>query len=151
MTATLPRFIGKPDLKPGESLCDHCVAKCCKYYALPLETPTEDQDWDFMRWYLVHGDTCLFTEDGTWYLLVYNQCKHLMPDNRCGIYETRPQICREYSTDACEFDDRYVYDQYFETAEQFSEYIEALRAVDGRGNKSGSIRSPEPALLPVIG
>lgn len=141
------RFIGKPPLKPGESLCDHCVAKCCKYYALPLDEPTEDQDWDFMRWYLVHGDTTLFTEDGTWYLLVYNQCKHLLSDNRCGIYETRPQICREYSTDNCEYDDRYVYDQYFETAEQFSEYIEALRSADGRGN----IRSAEPPLLPVIG
>lgn len=138
--------IRKEDLRDGDCLCNHCTAKCCKYYALPLEKPADDEDWDFMRWYLLHRDTCLFTEDGTWYLLVNTVCKHLQPDNRCGIYETRPEICREYSTDDCEFDDRYVYDQYFETAEQLTEYLEATRATGRKGN----IRSPEPPLLPVI-
>ena len=31
------------------------------------------------------------------------RCPHLQPDNRCGIYQTRPQICRDYAADAlCE-------------------------------------------------
>jgi len=139
--------IRKEELKEGESLCDYCSAKCCKYYALPLDEPTETRDWDFMRWYMLHGQTCLFTEEDTWYLLVYTECKHLRADNRCGIYETRPEICREYSTDACEFDDRYVYDQYFETPEQLTEYIEAI----GKPKGKKGIRSAEPPLLPIMG
>jgi Fe-S-cluster containining protein len=70
----------------------------------------------------------------------------LQPDNRCGIYETRPQICRDYSTDNCEYEDDSVYDQYFEAAEQISEYVEAVL-----GQPSGAIRSPRPPLLPILG
>jgi Fe-S-cluster containining protein len=30
-------------------------------------------------------------------------CKHLGPDLRCTIYETRPKVCRDYQADAdCE-------------------------------------------------
>ena len=36
---------------------------------------------------------------------MYGDCQHLQADNRCGNYEDRPHICREYSTDACEYDD----------------------------------------------
>ena len=31
-------------------------------------------------------------------------CKHLQKDGRCGIYEIRPQICRDHSNDFCEYD-----------------------------------------------
>ena len=110
------------------------------------ETPTELADFEFIRWYLLHGRATVFTEDGDWYLLVHTECKHLQPDNRCGIYETRPQICREYSTDNCEYEDEWTYEQYFETPEQVHEYAEALM-----GPKRGqSIRSPKPKLLPVL-
>jgi Fe-S-cluster containining protein len=70
-----------------------------------------------------------------------------MPDNRCGIYETRPEICREYTTDNCEYHDDWVYEQYFETAEQVAEYIDAILPKA----KGHSLRSARPALLPVIG
>lgn len=26
-------------------------------------------------------------------------CPNLMPDNSCGVYENRPQICRDYDAD----------------------------------------------------
>src|SRR5687768_5829709 len=119
-----PKFL-RSDLKPGECLCDHCSAKCCKYFALHIDTPTSRDDFDMLRWFLLHDRATVFTEDGAWYLLVYTECKHLQPDNRCGIYDTRPQICRDYSTNDCEFEDDAVYDQYFEMPEQVAEYMEA--------------------------
>lgn len=137
----------RPVLKAGESLCDHCSAKCCKYFAWPIEKPTTRGDYDFMRWAMLHAHTTFFVEEGDWYVLVHTTCKHLQPDNRCGIYYTRPEICREYSTDNCEFDDHYVYEKYFETPEQVWEYVEAVMPPKGRK----SIRSEKPALLPVIG
>jgi len=145
-TAEKPK-IRREDLKPGEVLCDHCSAKCCKYFALPIETPTTYRDWEFIRWYLLHEAATVFKEDDTWYLLVHTRCKHLGGDNRCGIYDSRPLICREYSTDKCEYEDDWLYEQYLETAEQVREYAEAILPRED----PYTIRSPKPALLPIVG
>jgi Fe-S-cluster containining protein len=145
----LPQLRSKPrrdQLAPGECLCDHCVAKCCRYFALPIDTPKTRGDYDTVRWFLLHEHTAIFLEDGDWYLLVHTRCRHLQPDQRCGIYETRPQICRDYSTKDCEYDDEWTYEQYFETPGQLEEYAEAvLPPRKGRG-----IRSPKPAGLPLL-
>ncbi len=146
ITNLRPNKIDREDVPPGQSLCDYCTAKCCKYFALPIETPTERQDFDYLRWFLLHDRATLFIEDTTWYLLVHTTCKHLQPDSRCGIYQTRPQICRDYTTDECEYDDSYVYDHYFETPEQIHEFTEAYFAHRGEVN----IRSPKPDLLPIL-
>lgn len=137
----------RENLKLGESLCDYCTAKCCKYFALPIDTPTRRKDFDYIRWFLLHDAATVFSEGDTWYLLVHTPCKHLRGDNRCGIYETRPNICREYTTDACEYDDSWVYDRYIETAEQAAEYAEAVL----KKKKGENIRSPKPPLLPILG
>ena len=146
MTLTDRKKVAREDLKPGEVLCQHCPAKCCRYFALPIEKPTHFKDFEFIRWYLLHEQATIFTEDEDWYLLVHTKCKHLGDDNRCGIYETRPQICRDYTTDACEYEDDWTYERYFETPEQIHEYSEAVLQKPGQ-----DIRSHQPALLPVIG
>jgi uncharacterized protein len=138
--------LSRDKVPPGDCLCDHCYAKCCRYFALAIDTPEEQRDFDFIRWYLLHDRATVFVDDDSWYLLVHTTCKHLRSDNRCGIYETRPQICRDYTTDACEFDDDGVYDKYFETAEQVVEYVEATLNHEDLAN----IRSPEPQLLPIL-
>ena len=137
----------RSQLPPDVNLCDHCAAKCCHYFALPIERPKKRRDYDFIRWYLLHDRASVFVEDGTWYLLVHTACKHLREDYRCGIYETRPQICRDYSTDDCEYDDEWAYEQYFETPEQVAEYTEAVMPLP---RNVTSIRSPRPPLLPVV-
>ena len=146
MATALVQKIRREELQEGESLCDHCTAKCCHYFALPIDQPTELKDFDYIRWYLLHALASVFVDDETWYLLVHTPCKHLQPDNRCGIYHTRPQICREYSTDNCEFDDDTTYEKYFETAEQVVEYAEATLGHTDWNN----LRTPEPPMLPVL-
>jgi Fe-S-cluster containining protein len=137
----------RDQLKPGEVLCEYCTGKCCRYFALPIETPEEHKDYEYIRWYMLHGETTIFCEDDDWYLMVHNRCDHLLPDNRCGIYETRPRICREYTTDDCEYEDEWTYDRYWETPEQMAEYADAVKP----RKKGKSLRSPQPPLLPVIG
>src|SRR5690606_37735445 len=73
----------REELKPGEFLCDYCTAKCCKYFALPIDTPETLKDFEYMRWFLLHDRATVFTEDETWYILVHTTCKYLLPDNRC--------------------------------------------------------------------
>jgi Fe-S-cluster containining protein len=143
MSTAKPR---RQDLPPDANLCEHCTAKCCHYFALSIETPRNAKDFDYIRWYLLHDRATVFVEDEDWYLLVHTTCKHLQNDHRCGIYETRPQICRDYTTDSCEYEDDWTYDQYFETPEQVAEYSEALYPPV---RKSG-IRSQPPPLLPLL-
>jgi Fe-S-cluster containining protein len=126
LPSAAPARLHREDLAPGEVLCSYCPAKCCRYFALPIDKPTTWRDFDFMRWFLLHDRASVFTEDGCWYLLVHTACKHLRSDNLCGIYPTRPQICRTYTTDKCEYEEDWVYDQYWETAEQVEEYAEAV-------------------------
>lgn len=148
----------REDLPKDVNLCEHCTAKCCRYFALPLEKPTTREEFESLRWFLLHEQATAFTEDGEWYVCIHTVCKHLQPDNRCGIYETRPPICREYTTDNCEYEDDWVYDQYFETAEQVVEYMEAVLGPGGdelgdgrkKKNRRRSIRSPKPPLLPLL-
>ena len=135
----------REQLDPGECLCDYCTAKCCKYFALPIETPTSHKDFDYIRWYLLHESASVFVDEGDWYILVHTRCKHLQSNNLCGIYHTRPQICRDYSTDNCEYDDTWTYEQYFELPEQITDYVEATLKPKRKG-----IRSERPAELPLL-
>jgi Fe-S-cluster containining protein len=137
-TRTKPR---RENLPPGQSLCEYCIAKCCRYFALPLDTPKRRADFDTLRWFLLHGKTSIFVEKGTWYLQVHTECRELLSDNRCGIYDTRPQICRSHSTKNCEYEDDWVYDAFFEAPEQLEEYVEARF-----GSRGKNIRSPRPGL-----
>ena len=121
-----PPKIRRQDLPKDANLCEYCTAKCCRYFALPIETPTDLDDFNNIRWYMLHGRINVFVEDGDWYLLVLGDCQHLLPDNRCGIYEDRPTVCRTYTTDDCEFEDDAVYDKFFETPEQMWEDAEAV-------------------------
>ncbi len=116
----------RADVPKGANLCEYCTGKCCRYFALPIETPETWEDFDHIRWYMMHGRVSLFVEEETWYLVVHADCKHLMDDGRCGTYVTRPGICRAYTTDECEFEDDACYEKYFESPEQIWEYAEAV-------------------------
>ena len=138
-----PKF-KRSELAPGANLCEYCTAKCCRYFALPIDTPTTWSDYDHMRWYMMHGNVSIFVEDDTWYLMVHADCKHLLDDNRCGIYDDRPSICRSYGTDECEYDDDACYDKLFESPEQMWEYAAAV--LPPRQIR----RANDPISLPVI-
>jgi uncharacterized protein len=154
----LPVKPNRDDVPSERVLCEFCTGKCCRYFALPTDKPETREEFEFLRWFLLHEHATAFTEDGSWYVCVHTVCKHLQSDNRCGIYETRPQICRDYTTKDCEYEDDWVYDQYFETAEQVEEYMEAVlgpggeQLGDGRRKvcRGRSIRSPKPDPLRIL-
>ncbi len=112
---------------------------------MPIETPDTFKELEYLRWFLLHDRASVFKEDDDWYLLVHTKCNHLQDNNMCGIYETRPEICREYTTKNCEYDVEWTYEFYLETAEQVGDYTEAVIQPKGK-----SIRSRKPALLPVM-
>ena len=116
-----PRF--DPLLGPP---CHDCTARCCRYFALEIDRPVTPRDHDHIRWYLLHEQVVVWVQDGSWFLEIRTPCRHLLPDNRCAIYDARPQICREHGwpendeEHPCEyFDAEGGFDLCFESAEAF--------------------------------
>lgn len=133
---------GKPKKSevPADELCNYCSGKCCRYFALPIDKPTNYEEFDYVRWYLLHENATVFVEDGSWFLLVHTVCKALDENNRCKIYDKRPLVCREYSTEKCEYDDLFVFEKYFETPDQVEEYAEAVLGP----RPTATFRTPKP-------
>jgi Fe-S-cluster containining protein len=108
-----------------KSLCGKCTGLCCRYFALPIETPVDKSDYDDIRWYLCHKDITVFVEDGDWYINVENRCRYFSEkDNRCRIYDKRPQICRRYTHRNCDVvEGEYDYELHFTSDKQMQEYM----------------------------
>lgn len=108
-----------------KSLCGKCTGLCCRYMALPIDTPQDRDDYDDVRWYLCHEDVTIFVEDGSWYINVKNKCKYLSgKDHLCLIYDERPKICRGYKHNDCDLTEgEYDYELHFNDAQQMAEYI----------------------------
>jgi Fe-S-cluster containining protein len=109
----------------GKGQCEKCTGLCCRYFALPIETPETRADYDDIRWYLCHEDITVFVEDGDWYLNVKNKCRYLSEkDHACLIYDKRPKICRKYKHSDCDFvEGEYEYELHFTSAKDMDEYI----------------------------
>jgi Fe-S-cluster containining protein len=112
---------------------DHpCVdcAQCCKYVAIEIDAPTTNTEYDYMAWYLVHPGISVFVDwNGGWFVKFETRCHHLQPNGMCGIYETRPVICREFDWKECE---RHLVDEpadkwLFRTADEFAAWLERQR------------------------
>ena len=58
----------------SEVLCEKCVGLCCRYLALPIDTPKTKGDFDDVRWYLAHEGISVFVEEGDWYINIANRC-----------------------------------------------------------------------------
>jgi len=96
-----------PEIKiTSENKCSFCPGtKCCSYYTQLIEAPRSKYDFEHMLWQISHANTNIYKDEDGWYLMIRSQCTHLQNDGRCGIYERRPEICRVYENDFCEYDE----------------------------------------------
>ena len=107
----------------GCVLCEHCTGECCRYIALPIDEPETRRDFEDIRWYLMHEGVTVFVEEGYWYIQIRTKCRHLQADFRCGVYETRPTICREYKAEDCDYvGGDYRYEHLFSSPEQIADF-----------------------------
>lgn len=86
--------------------CSRCINSiCCTYTTEALGVaPRSKADFDHLLWQVSHQGVELYKDEGDWYLMIQGRCEHLQPDGACAIYDERPQICRDYDNDWCEFD-----------------------------------------------
>jgi Fe-S-cluster containining protein len=90
----------------AENKCSFCTGSwCCTYVTQQIDTPKKMSDFDTMLWQVAHKNVEFYKDDDGWFMLIVNNsCDYLQDDGRCGIYEERPQICRDHSNDECEFE-----------------------------------------------
>ncbi len=105
--------------------CEECKGRCCEYIAIEIDTPTTKNEFDYIRWYLVHENTNVFIDhDKKWHVEFRTTCQRLNDDNKCTMYRSRPKICKNYGMEdeVCEyFASPYL--KYFETTEQFQRFL----------------------------
>lgn len=90
----------------SENKCSFCKGvKCCHYVTQNFDAPRSKYDFEHMLWQVSHKDVEIYKDDGAWYLMFITQCEHLQDNGGCGIYDKRPQLCRDYSNDWCEYDE----------------------------------------------
>ena len=66
--------------------CDGCGGACCRVVKIAVQAMTPDQ----LRWANMRGGIA----GGYWH--INSVCENLTDDGKCGIYNTRPDVCRQF-------------------------------------------------------
>ena len=107
------------------SPCMQCTRSwCCTYFTQQIDTPRSREDFDVLLWQISHEHTEIYKDEDGWTLLIDGKCQHLQLNGDCGIYDSRPPICREHSNDYCEYDapSEDGFDLYFQNYEDLLAY-----------------------------
>ena len=108
-----------------ENKCAFCTGSiCCTYVTQHIDTPRSKVDFQHLLWQVSHDHVTAYKDEDGWTLLIEAKCQHLQVDGACGIYATRPQICRDHSNEYCEFDapSEDGFDLYFQNYEELLAY-----------------------------
>ena len=90
---------------PLEIKCDNCLGtKCCQYITQQIDEPEDIDDFQLMLWQISHANVEYYKDEDGWFLMFITRCEHLSTNGACAIYEQRPDICRSYENDYCEYD-----------------------------------------------
>ena len=111
-------------LEENKKLCKDCNL-CCQYAVIELKTPQTKKELDMIQWQILHNITIFIEDDNKWYAEIKNPCTKLNNKGLCSIYNSRPNICREYSQEECEKNkgEEYGIKHSFKTEKEFMEFI----------------------------
>jgi Fe-S-cluster containining protein len=123
-------------------ICQHeCRARCCRYLTVTIPAPKLKADFDEMSWFLAHEDVSLYVYGRRWHLEMRARCRYLKRDNLCRIYETRPEVCRQYAMDACEYPKRPRHTLQFDSRDEFDAWWARKRERERRRRRQRARQS----------
>ena len=94
-----PALPSRPD---PSRVCPPC-GKCCRYVAVGIDGPVSVGGVSTALWLVYHRNVSVYqSHDGGWFVLFPADCENLLPNGLCGVYASRPTICRQYDVDGCE-------------------------------------------------
>jgi uncharacterized protein len=108
-----------------ETKCSFCTGtKCCQYITQQIDTPRKKSEFQVMLWQVSHKFVEFYKDSDGWFLMVITPCEHLDEQGGCGIYDSRPEICRDHSNDYCEYDSpaEEGFEYYFRNYEELLAY-----------------------------
>ncbi|MFQ5672229.1 MAG: YkgJ family cysteine cluster protein [Nitrospinales bacterium] len=105
--------------------CAKCLpAICCNYFAFEIDEPETRKDFESLLWQIAHQKVSFYIYRKKWHIMIHTRCNFLTMDNQCAIYESRPYICREHSTENCEYTgDDYGFSEHFKSYDDLLAYI----------------------------
>ncbi len=111
----------------AKNKCQFCPgSRCCNYVTQHIDTPRAMDDFDTLLWQVSHQNVTVYRDEDGWFLLFQTTCSHLQDNGQCGIYPQRPQICRNYDNDYCEYDSpaEEGFELYFTNYDELFAYCE---------------------------
>lgn len=125
-----PKFPDEDKMTESE-ICVRCHG-CCMYVTVPLDSPRSKDQKDLFRWYLLHRNVEIYIDhDRQWQILFKTPCTKLLDNGMCAVYETRPQICRDYKADACSRVGK-DYIELFKTQAELDLYFESRKSATAK-------------------
>lgn len=89
--------LGKKE-KPS-MICQRC-GECCR--KVRVYQPLDNEQ---VKWWKYHGISPKWKIENFYAIDFPIRCVQLVGDNKCGIYEDRPQPCREFDCSLMEYKD----------------------------------------------
>jgi len=112
------------DPEENKKLCNWCTL-CCNHLSFVIAIPDNKKKLEKIIRYLLHGAIVFIDNDDEWVAEVGIKCKALNEKWECSIYDTRPEICRDYWQDECEKHGEWEYYKIlFRTVDEFKKYVE---------------------------
>lgn len=134
-----PQFKNEEKMTESE-ICVKCSG-CCRYVSVDIEKPKTKEQIDTYVYYILHRNVQIYIDnDKKWNILFITPCSELLPNGMCNIYETRPQICRDYSATACSRTGK-DHTHLFKTPDALLAYLEEEK--QKKKKKTTSIAKPK--------
>jgi len=105
--------------------CHKCDSLCCRDVSISLDTPKDKDDFDEIKWLIMHKQVSVYIDNESDWLVEFNtDCKNLDDDGLCKIHKDRPKTCYEHSHETCVFHNKETYYQVlFKTVQDVDDYI----------------------------
>ncbi len=123
----------KKNKKVKNKCLEECNAICCNDLAVQIYKPVTKAEKEDLRWHLFFEGVKAYIRHRKWHLLIHSRCRYLSKENRCTIYDRRPDRCRKHNHPHCELEGKF-FDVIIESPEQFDEYF-AQQAAKKRKSK----------------
>jgi Fe-S-cluster containining protein len=108
----------------NNDICMECSAICCKDLAVIILRPRTRGEIEELQWHLRFDTVSVFIRNRRWHLLIKGKCIYLADNNRCRIYDKRPDRCRDHSSAECERLGAF-YEVLISTPEELLEYLDS--------------------------
>lgn len=108
--------------KMAVKACDGCRALCCRDLNMGIAAPRAKDEKEDLLWQVQFDTVRIYIRNRRWYLLVKGDCMYLDKNDRCTIYDERPDKCRNHLPPECErFGD--FWDIMFNTPDELAAFF----------------------------